>query len=319
MRVSRRDALKLLGTAGTLATVGGVGLAQQTAPAAAATPNGSGFNRVKIGDFTVTVVSDGQNAPAPLLPNWGANPDKQQEFQKTLRDNFIDPTAARNNFLPVIVDTGRNKVLIDTGFGVNPQAPTGKLLEHMRLAGYTPDSIDTVFLTHQHGDHIQGLTDAQSQPVFKNARLVIGETEYNAATKPASGQVNAAVTKNLVSQASRFTFLKTGAEIVSGVTTVDSPGHTPGHQSVLISSGTAQMMVFGDAAGHFILSLQYPDAYLGFDADKSLVLATRAKLFDRVASERMLVTGYHFPFPGVGYIRKRTAGGYEFVPAPFQF
>ena len=320
MSISRREALKILGVGGALGVVGGGAstLAQQAA-GAMTVPNGAGFNRLKVGEFTVIVLSDGQSNPGPLLPNWGQNPELQDDFKATLTANYIDPAAARNNFHPVLVDTGKNKVLIDSGNGVNANAPTGKMLAHLQLAGYKPEDIDTVFLTHFHGDHINGLTNAQNQAIFPNARIVTGETEHTFWTKPAMGAVNANVTKNVVSQSAKLTLIKAGAEIVPGLTTVESPGHTLGHLSVLVSSGPAQMMVFGDAAGHFLLSLNYPAAYRGFDTDKQLVVQTRAKLFERVAAERMLLTAYHFPFPGVGYIRKRGSSGYEFVPAPFQF
>jgi glyoxylase-like metal-dependent hydrolase (beta-lactamase superfamily II) len=319
--ISRRDAFKLLGVGGAAALVGSTGLAQtQTGANTMATvPNGSGFNRLKVGEFTVVVLSDGQSNPGPLLPNWGFNPELQDEFRATLIANFINPDATRNNFHPVLVDTGRNKVLIDTGNGVNANAPTGRLLQHLALAGYKPEDIDTVFLTHLHGDHMNGLTNAQSAAIFPNARVVMGEAEHTFWTKPATGAVNANVTKNIVSQAAKLTLVKPGAEIVPGLTTVDSAGHTPGHLSVLVASGTQQMMVFGDAAGHYLLSLQYPQAVLGFDNDKQMVVGTRARLFERVSTERMLVTAYHFPFPATGYIRKRAAGGYEFVPAALQF
>jgi glyoxylase-like metal-dependent hydrolase (beta-lactamase superfamily II) len=319
--VSRRDALKLLGGAGLLAASGGVPLSLSSANAqtVASLPNGAGFNRLKIGDFTVTVLSDGQSPPGPLLPNWGANPDRQEDFKKTLSENFINPALARNNFNPVVVDTGKNKVLFDTGLGPQAQAgaPIGRLLENMKNAGLSPSDIDTVFITHGHPDHVQGMTDAAGKPVFDKAQFVMGGVDFDFWTKAA--QVSAAIAKNIVPFKDRFKLIKPGDEIVPGITSVDSPGHTPGHQSVLLASGSSQMMVFGDAAGHYLLSLMYPEAYLGFDADKSVVLATRAKLFDRVASEKMLVSGYHFPWPAVGYIRKRAAGGYELVPAAFSF
>jgi glyoxylase-like metal-dependent hydrolase (beta-lactamase superfamily II) len=316
MTISRREALKTLGLAGAAATIGGMTASAQSN---LVVPNGAGFNRLKIGEFTVVVLSDGQGNPGALLPNWGANPELQDEFKATLRANYIDPAAVRNNFHPVLVDTGKNKVLIDSGNGVNPSAPTGRLLSHLALAGYKPEDIDTVFLTHFHGDHINGMTNAQNQGIFPNAQIITGETEHTFWTKPATGAVSAGVTKNVVSQASKLKLIRGGMEIVPGLSTVESFGHTAGHQSVLVSSGTAQMMIFGDAAGHFLLSLNYPTAYLGFDADKPSAVKTRANLFRRVAAERMLVTGYHFPFPGVGYIRKRNWGGYEFVPAYFQF
>jgi glyoxylase-like metal-dependent hydrolase (beta-lactamase superfamily II) len=318
--LSRREALKLIGVAGVAAATVNTGVSGAQA-ASPSVPNGAGFNRLKIGEFTVTVLTDGQSPPGALLPNWGANPDRKDDFERTLRENFIDPAAARNIFNPVLVDTGKNKVLLDTGLGPQAQAgaPVGRLIAHLALAGYKPEDIDTVFITHGHGDHIQGLTMADGKPAFPKAKLVMGETDFGAFTRPAQGEPAANVQKNLIALRDRFTLIKAGAEVAPGITTVDSAGHTPGHQSVLISSGTSQMMVFGDAAGHYILSLQYPEHYLGFDADKTLVVQTRAKLFDRVASEKMLVTAYHFPWPAVGYIRKRAAGGYEFVPATFQF
>jgi glyoxylase-like metal-dependent hydrolase (beta-lactamase superfamily II) len=282
-------------------------------------PNGAGFNRLQIGDFTVVILSDGQSNPAALLPNWGANPELQDEFKATLKANYINPDAVRNNLLPVLVDTGKHKVLIDSGNGVNTNAPTGRLLNHLHLAGYTPEDIDTVFITHFHGDHIGGLTDSQSQAIFPKAQLITGEIEHRFWTTPSTGTISPVVTKNIVSQNEKLKLIGAHTEIVPGLSTVTTYGHTLGHQSVLISSGTAQMMILGDAAGHFLLSLHYPSAYLGFDGDKVEAVKTRANLFRQVAAERMLVTGYHFPFPGVGYIRKRNFGGYEFVPAPFLF
>ena len=238
-KVSRRNALKLFAGTGLVAANGGLGLnlaSAQTAPAGAV--NGGGFNRIKIGDSTVIVLSDGQSAPGPLLPNWGANPDLKADFEKTLQEAFINPTAVRNNFNPVFVDTGKNKVLIDTGFGVPAQAgaPTGRLIAHLESAGVKAGEIDTVFITHGHGDHIGGMTGPDGKPLFPNAKYVMGETEHTFWTKPASGEVSAGIKKNVIGVQDRLSLIKAGAEIVPGLTSVDSPGHTPGHLSVLISS-----------------------------------------------------------------------------------
>lgn len=278
-------------------------------------PNGGGFYRFRLGGFTVTLLSDGQ-VTGPAFPGWGANPGRQEVYAQFLREHFIDPARAVNNFIPMLVDTGRNKVLVDTGNGPGGFARgVGRLATHLQLSGISSDEIDTIFITHGHPDHINGLTGGGA-PQFPNARLVMGETEYNFW----AGQPNPseAVRTNLVALRSRFTLVGPQHEIVPGVTAVPTPGHTVGHMAVLVTSGGTGLMHFGDAGGHFLLSLRFPEHYLGFDADKELVVKTRREMFHQAAADRLIVVGYHFPWPGVGYIRRRETH-FEFVPAVFSF
>ncbi|MGK0619512.1 MBL fold metallo-hydrolase [Meiothermus cerbereus] len=302
-KVSRRQALKLLGTTGAVAVAGTMpAMAQQTP----AMPNGAGYYRFKLGDFTLTVLSDGQTPPGNAFPNWGATPGKQAEFEAALRENFLEPTQFINNFNPMVIDTGRAKILIDTGRG-----QAGQLLAHLANAGLRPADINTVFITHGHGDHIGGLL-REGQPVFANAQHVMGEAELqfwlSQATPPAS----------LVALRERFTLVRPGAEIAPGVTAVDTSGHTVGHLAVQVSSAGRTLWHLGDAGGHHILSLRFPDHYLGFDANPQQAVATRARLWQAAAAERIMVVGYHFAWPGVGYVR-RSGNAYEFVPAFFVF
>ncbi|WP_027481858.1 MBL fold metallo-hydrolase [Deinococcus pimensis] len=307
----RRDALKLLGTAAALGAASplALGQAQQAAPAATGnTPgNAGGFYKFKLGDFTVTVLSDGQATGGTALPNWGANPDRQDVYAQTLRDNFLDPANFTNNFNPMLVDTGTQRVLIDTGRG----GEQGQLTANLARAGYRPQDVTVVFLTHGHGDHIGGVTTAPGTLRYPNARLVMGEAEFGYWASQA--QPNAAVQNNLIANRARFTLLGENAEIVPGLTTVPAYGHTPGQFAVLVRSGQSQMMHLADAGGHYILSLQYPEQYLGFDMDKPTAVATRARLFDRAATDRLMVVGYHFAWPGVGYVR-RAGNAYQYVP-----
>ena len=302
-KLSRRQALKLLGTTGAVAAAGTMPTMAQPTPAM---PNGAGYYRFKLGDFTLTVLSDGQTPPGNAFPNWGATPGKQAEFEAALRENFLEPTQFINNFNPMVIDTGRAKILIDTGRG-----QAGQLLTNLANAGLRPADINIVFITHGHGDHIGGLL-RDGQPVFANAQHIMGETEFqfwlSQATPPA----------NLVALRERFTLVRPGAEIAPGVTAVDTSGHTVGHLAVQVSSGGRTLWHLGDAGGHYILSLRFPEHYLGFDANPQQAVATRARLWQAAAAERIMVVGYHFAWPGVGYVR-RSGNAYEFVPAFFVF
>lgn len=314
---TRRAALKLLGAAGLAATAAPLAHAQmapaQTAPAptpAAPTApmNGNGFYRQGLGDMTVTVVSDGTAPLAAVLPTWGANPDRQAEFAATLAEYGVAATNTVNHFNPVVIEIGGRRTLIDTGRG----GAAGQLVANLARAGITPQSINTVFITHGHGDHIGGLT-ANGQPVFANAQHVMGEAEFNFWTTQATP--NDAVKNNLIALKGRFRLIAAGAEIVPGLTSVATPGHTANHLSVLARVGSGPgLMVFGDAAGHFLLSLKHAGAYVGFDADGAQAARTRQAIFARAQGEKLWVTGYHFPFPALGHLRRAAPGSYEFEP-----
>jgi glyoxylase-like metal-dependent hydrolase (beta-lactamase superfamily II) len=314
--LNRRDTLRLLGAAGLVTAAAPLALAQTApatpAPAPAGPVNGNGFYRQKIGEMTATIVSDGTAPLAALLPTWGANPDRQAEFAATLAEYHVPVTNTVNHFNPVVIETGANRVLIDTGRG----GTGGQLVANLRRAGIDPATIDTVFITHGHGDHIGGLTTA-GQPTFAAARHVMGSGEFQFwTTQPTP---NASVQANLIGLRDRFTLLQPGAEIVPGLTAVASPGHTLNHLSVRAQSGNAGLMVFGDAAGHFLLSLKHRGAYVGFDTDGPLAARTRQRLFDTVVTDGLWVTGYHFPFQAIGHLRRVIGGAYEYEPTVWQW
>lgn len=285
------------------------------------TPAGQASS-VKLGDFTVTVISDGLRVSDKPNETFGIDQPKDA-VGALLEQNFLPADRFVNGFSPVVVDTGREVVLFDTGFGeAGRQAGNGQLMKGLAEAGYGPDAITHVVLTHMHGDHIGGLMEG-GKPAFPKARYVAGEVEYAFWSDPARMGTPAegghkAVMANVVPLKEQTTFIKGGAEVAAGITAMEAFGHSPGHMVFRLSSGGKDLMLTADTANHYVLSLQKPDWQVRFDMDKEKAAASRRKVFDMIAAERLPFIGYHMPYPSLGYVEKQ-GDGYRFVPASYQF
>ena len=208
-------------------------------------------------------------------------------------------------------------VLFDTGLG----GDNGQVAARMADAGYSPDQVDTVVLTHFHPDHIGGLMKGGS-PVFPNARYVTGETELNfwtadAAQTGPTERVAKLTAANVVPLREKITTIKNEGEVTSGIRGLDSFGHTPGHMAYHIESNGRRLMITADAANHYVASLQRPDWHVRFDMDKDAAAATRKSLFGMIASDNIPFTGYHMPFPAVGYVEPMDVG-FRYVAESYQ-
>src|ERR1700675_1210956 len=199
-----------------------------------------GFYRFKLGTIEITVVSDGTLAfPAETL--WG---DRAEDARGLLTSTFQPPSPVGLQINTILVNTGDKLVLIDAGCGVDKfQKTAGGLLGHLAAAGYAPGDIDLILFTHCHFDHLWGISDGKNPSLlFPSAEFVASETEvafWSApewANKLPPAQQPRVTQANLKLASPRMRLIKGMAEVAPGVTTFDTPGHTPGHISVRISS-----------------------------------------------------------------------------------
>ena len=303
MDLSRRQAL-----AGAAALPA---MALTAAPAQArAEMQGAGFapwHRFVLGNVEVTTLLAGTRALDKPQETFGLNASAE-EFAAASAAAFIPTDRSQNFFTPVVVNTGTELVLFDTGL-----AAEGTLAA-LTSAGIAPEAIDIVVLTHMHGDHIGGLMGADgTTPTFANALDVAGAVEHN----HWSAAGNEGFDRNVRPLNERMSFVENGGSPAAGITAMEAFGHSPGHMTYMVESAGQRLMLTADTANHYVWSLAHPDWEVRFDADKPAAAAVRRRIFGMIAAERIPFIGYHMPFPGLGFVE--TAGdGFRYVPASYQ-
>ncbi|MGF1475727.1 MAG: MBL fold metallo-hydrolase [Geminicoccaceae bacterium] len=289
----------------------------ETSAGAVASPN---IRRFPLGAFEVTTIYDGQIALEDPHTIFGTDQEPATVAQ-IAEQNFLPADKLVIGFTPIIVNTGEQVILFDAGNGARRRPDAGKLVSQLANAGFSADQIDTVVITHMHPDHIGGLME-EGSPTFPNAAYVTGQVEYDfwSSEDRLSGPTEGTATlvqSNVVPLADKMSFIDDGKDVVTGVTAIGAGGHTPGHMAYHIESEGERLLLWGDAANHYVFSIQHPDWHVRFDMDKDAAAATRRNLFDMAAGERIPVTGYHMPFPAVGFI-EGTADGHRWVPMTYQ-
>jgi glyoxylase-like metal-dependent hydrolase (beta-lactamase superfamily II) len=225
-------------------------------------------------------------------------------------------------FNPVVVNTGAKLVLIDTGYGPGLGPTVGLLPTTLAAAGIDPKTIDIVLISHLHGDHILGLKTPDGALAFPNAEIKVPAVDWtywmsdeNMSKAPegfqkASFGFNRKIFSNLADKVTRFEW---GKDVAPGITAVETAGHTPGHTSFMIASGGRQLFFQGDVTNVPDLFLRNPDWQVMFDSEPEKAVVTRRRVYDMASADKLLVSGYHFPFPGLGYIEK-AGTGYQLIP-----
>jgi glyoxylase-like metal-dependent hydrolase (beta-lactamase superfamily II) len=241
---------------------------------------------------------------------------------------FLNTQRIQLGMSPMLFRWGTELVLTDTGIGSVGGEPIGLLNKRLRALGIQPDEISVILLTHLHIDHVGGSLDrANKKSQFSRARIFIPqeEIEFWRAPNPDISELRD-VPPELIDLtihcaqdaleilAKQIEPFAPETELLPGVHSIPLPGHTPGQSGYLFQSQKSRFMVIGDAMHDPVLHVQRPEWTSMGDARRPQTVHTRRELLARVADEKLRFQSFHFPFPGIGYVRRQGDGGFEFVP-----
>jgi len=316
--LARRIALG--GIALTVALTAG---AQPAAPVQQNVSQVPGYYRQPVGEFMVTAVYDGfVDLDTTLLKGMRAE-DMQKLFARMFVQHENGVQTAVNAFL--VQGKGR-LVLVDAGAAACFGPTMGSLMMNIRAAGFAPEEVDDVLLTHLHPDHACGLATKDGKRAFPNAAVWAAKADAdhwlsNDAMAKAPEDKKPFFT---LAQAAIAPYLEQGAfhtyandsDLFPGFSVVPTPGHTPGHSSYLLQSKGQALLIWGDIVHSYAVQLPHPDISIEFDTDQKQAIQTRKTVLDSVSKQGWFVAGAHLPFPGLGHIREEEQG-YSWVPVEY--
>jgi glyoxylase-like metal-dependent hydrolase (beta-lactamase superfamily II) len=309
-------------TSRRLAALAGVAIMLGTAHAAAPqVKTQPGYYRLMLGDFEVTALSDGTVAlPVDTLLT---RTTKAHAGQALARDFLALPVETSVN--GYLINTGSKLVLIDTGAAGLFGPTLGKLAASLKAAGYQPEQVDEVYITHLHPDHVGGLM-AGDQMAFPNAIVRADQRDADlwlsaAALDKAPEQMKgffqgAQASLKAYVAAGKFKPFSGSTELVAGVKAVSTPGHTPGHTLYVVESQGQKLVLWGDLMHVAAVQFPEPAVTITFDSDSNAAAAQRKLAFAQAAKGGYLVGSAHLSFPGLGHLRAEGKG-YRFVPVNY--
>jgi glyoxylase-like metal-dependent hydrolase (beta-lactamase superfamily II) len=279
-----------------------------------------------VGEIEIVVVADGERI-APVAEGFVLNAPFD-ELRRAYAAYGLPDGHGSTPFNPTVIRTAGRTVLVDTGVGAaaaaHADATAGFLLQNLAAVGIGPDDVDTVIVSHFHGDHVNGLVAPAGGPAFPRAAITVPEHEWSfwmdddelARAGPGRMQELFANNRRVFEPlADRVRTHAWGEEVVPGVTAVGTPGHSIGHTSYLVASGGETVFLIQDVSNHPALSLEHPGWHLAFDQDPVAAEATRRQTLEWLAREQLPVQGFHFPFPGRALV-EAVGDAYRAVPIP---
>ena len=324
--LNRRQILAGAAVAGAAGALSPLGIPAARASMALAGVQAPGFYRYKVGDYECTSINDGART-IPMPDKFVTNVSKEQALAAA-DAAYMPKGMVTVPFNPQLVNTGKKLILIDSGNGIANFAASkgavGRTLQNLAAAGVDPKSIDVVLLSHLHPDHTNGIRAADGSMAFPNAEIMVPAVDWafwTSEENSSKAQSNAMmknyfanVKKTFAGIESKVTKYEWGKEVQPGITSISTPGHTPGHTSFAIASGNSKILIQSDVCIIPEFFLRNPDWHVAFDFDGDLAQQTRHKFYDMASAEKMTVVGFHFTFPSIGHVEK-DGNKYRLIPA----
>ena len=279
-----------------------------------------GFRKQKLGDMEVIALNDGV-VRRPLAAEFVRNAPLS-DVQALLKSQNLPTDYIDIPFTAFLIVAGGRRTLIDTGFADNGAPTTGRLMANLNAAGLKAEDIDTVILSHYHGDHINGVRNKAGQLVFPKAKIMVPAVEHafwmDDARKAAAPDAMRGAFQNVRKvfaglSADQLVQFQAGQEVVPGITSVAAYGHTPGHTLFVAQSRGEKFAYVADITNVPQLFARNPDWAVQFDMNAEQARDVRRKTFDMLVKDKMMAGGFHFPFPAFGRI-ETMGNGFEFKP-----
>jgi glyoxylase-like metal-dependent hydrolase (beta-lactamase superfamily II) len=324
--LNRRSILTGAVAAGAATALAPLSLSPATAAAPPAGKQTAGWYRYKVGSHEVTVVTDGVNRfrfPDGFVAN-----KSRDEVNAGWSALFMEKDQMVIPYSPLAVNTGSKLVVIDTGTSEanfeRSKGAAGQFHSNLKASGIDASQVDVVIISHFHGDHINGLLGTDNKAKFPNAEILVPAAEWKYFMDDAEMAKQTSDRMKGVFGGARRVFnalnrkvtpYEANKELAPGITSVATYGHTPGHMSFVIASGNSKVFVQSDVTNN-PLFVRNPGWHLMFDQDPNMAEATRRKVYDMLAADKMMVQGFHYPFPALAHIEK-AGTGYREVMVPW--
>jgi glyoxylase-like metal-dependent hydrolase (beta-lactamase superfamily II) len=329
LTINRRKIMltAMAGASGALLTgplLGGV--AAQPAPVPTTRLDNAGHYRFTIGNIVATVLSDGNISGPPTVY---AGDAPEAELEEVLRRAFLPTDLMTLNLNTLLLEIDGRRVVLEAGAGTTMGPNGGRLFANLDAIGLSRNDIDLVVISHTHPDHVGNLLMPDGSRAFPRATIMApradwaffieGEPDLSYMPVPADFRQRFAanIRASLEPFSADIELYEAGTDILPGLTTIAAPGHTPGMATFLVQSGSEQLLLTADLAYHPVVNIDR-NWRPGPDRDAEAAAIARQRIFDRAAADRMLVLGFHYPFPGLGRIL-RTDNAYAWVPSGWQF